>query len=305
MTELSLFFLKQAAKSVSLGKISAVAIRKLPEVTEKFRNWLHSGYNGTMYFLNNNIEKRENPELILDNAKTIIVVMQPYPANIKFSGEIKIAKYALEQDYHISMKNKLYELSRIIQKEFGGNFHISIDSGPVFEKDWAVISGLGWRGKNSLVINTTYGSYFNIGVMISDLDLIEEDKKNIEKINTKCGKCDLCKKSCPTGAILENGVIDAKKCIAYLTIESKLSENILSKKEIAESKYIFGCDICQDVCPFNYKFLKKNIKEICINKSELCNLSNKEFFEKFQESAIKRLRNNRLKRNLGILKITE
>jgi len=301
MTEITLFELKQLAKNLGIDKISAVKLKKLPEITEKFRKWLSLGYNGTMFFLNNNIEKREDPSLLLSNANTVIVVMQPYPANIKFTGELKMAKYALEEDYHISLKNKLNDLVEILEMKFGGNYYIGVDSSPIFEKDWAVISGLGWRGKNSLIINKDYGSYFNIGIIISDLNVVVEADSCIKEIATQCGSCNLCKTNCPTNAILDNYTIDARKCISYLTVEAKLSEDILLKKEIANSKYIFGCDVCQDVCPYNKKFINNNLKNIYITKEELYKLSNKNFNEKFAKSAVLRLRNNRLRRNLDNL----
>ncbi len=295
------------SKNINIKKIGFAKIIKLEKNTNELIKWINNGYVGNMNFLNNNIDKRKNPKLLLKNAKTIITIAEPYPNNIQYNSKLKIAKYATIEDYHIRIYNKLLKLSNFIKENFNKTSYISVDTNPVFEKEWAVQCGIGWQGKNSLIISEEFGSYFNIGILITDLECnIKENKK----IENKCGNCNLCIKNCPTNAIVSDKIINATKCISYLTNETKLKDEILEKKEIAKTGYILGCDICQDVCPYNKKIqtnlscqsnIDENIKEVLYNTNTILSMSNKTFEKKFEKYTLKRLRLNRLKRNINII----
>lgn len=293
------------AQNINIKKIKFAKSKILAEKYNELKYRTECGYLGEMDFLKKTLHKRTNPNEIIKNAKTIIVIAEPYTANIKFSSKIKIAKYAIASDYHETIYNKLQQLQEFISEKYNAKSYISVDAGAVLEKEWAKQAGIGWQGKNSLIISEEFGSYFNIGVLITDLEI----EISSEEIKDKCGNCNLCMNSCPTKAIVAPGIIDVKKCISYLTTEAKLSEEINYEKEIKETAYIFGCDICQDVCPYNSKF-QNNKQEISdVKIQELLNetenilfLSNKQFSEKFNNYAIKRLRLNRLKRNYKLIK---
>lgn len=296
--------LTKYAFSINIKKIGFANVTQLEETTSKLLNWLDNGFAGNMSFLSNNINKRNDPKLILENAKTVIAIAEPYPF-VNNTTDIKIAKYAMLEDYHIRIRNKLILLSEFIEKEFNKKSYISVDAEPVFEKEWAVRCGLGWQGKNSLIISNEFGSYFNIGILFTELECNIQS----EIIESKCGKCTLCIDNCPTKAIIAPKTINANKCISYSTNEAKMNENIFGKDKIAQAGYILGCDICQDICPFNQKIKNKankvepdqNISDLLYNLDQVLNMTNKEFERKFEKYTIKRLRLNRLKRNIDII----
>jgi len=231
----------------------------LKEEESHINQWLQNGFHGEMSYLERNIEKRIDPRILVPNAKTIItVLLNYYPGNPEISTKPpKISRYALGADYHQVLKDKLHLLFKLIKNEFGKvEGRAFVDSAPVLEKSWAVRSGLGWIGKNSLLIHPKLGSYVFIGELILDLDI----DASPEEVPNHCGSCTKCVDACPVGAIVSPKVIDARRCISYLTIEKKTQLTDLEKSSL--HGWCFGCDICQEVCPWNSKVTISNCKEL-------------------------------------------
>jgi len=220
--------------------------RKLVEEEENLKEWLSSGYHGKMVYMENHFEKRLDPTLLVPGAKSVVSFLYNYfPDKIQNTNAPKIAKYAYGEDYHTVIKDKLYQLVNELEATTGKiEGRIFVDSAPVMERQWAALSGLGWIGKNSLLLRKSEGSFFFIATLICNLEL-EADSPTTDH----CGTCTACIDACPTQAIVADGVIDASKCISYLTIELKTEtpDEFIGKTE----NWIFGCDICQDVCPWN------------------------------------------------------
>src|SRR6478609_3872830 len=233
----------------------------LEEEAPRLEEWLKRGYSGTMSYLERNFDQRLDPRLLVPDAKSVISLVYNYypkkdlmsetkPAFTKASaGKLKIAKYAYGEDYHFVVKDKLKTFMGRIQKEIGDvNGRAFVDSAPVHERAWAAKSGLGWIGKNSLLLNKGSGSFFFLAELIVDLDLDYDGP-----VKDYCGTCTACMDACPTDAIPQPYVVDGSKCISYFTIE--LKEEIPTEVKGKFENWIFGCDICQDVCPWN-KFSK-------------------------------------------------
>jgi len=267
------------------------ASRELTEHADNFNSWLANGYNAEMQYMANNVEKRLNPALLHEGTKSIItVLLNYYPSQLQSSNTYQVAKYAYGKDYHFVVKEKLNQLAEFINNNIEPiNGRAFVDSAPVLDQLWAVESGLGWIGKNSLLINKKLGSFFFIGHLFVDIEL--ENNNTLHK--NYCGSCTKCIDSCPTKAIIANGIIDANKCISYQTIEKKGDISTEIKNNI--NNRIFGCDICQDVCPWNKKIkpnstdlFTPNPKLITLDKAEWENISNELFNEIFRKSAVKR-----------------
>jgi len=226
--------------------VGVAAARKLTEEEDRLKSWLEKGYHGTMQYMENHFDKRLDPTLLVPGAKTVISFLYNYyPDGRQNTNAPKVAKYAWGEDYHRVIKDKLYDLVAELQTVLGPfEGRIFVDSAPVMERQWATLAGLGWTGKNSLLLRKGVGSYFFIATIICDLEL-EPDSP----VSSHCGACTACIDACPTKAIVQDGVIDATKCISYLTIERKsdIPEAFQQKME----GFVFGCDICQDVCPWN------------------------------------------------------
>lgn len=213
-----------------------------------YQEWLDRGYAGTMGYLTRSVELRRDVETLLPGAKSVVAVglnyNQPDPWQ---PGQPRIARYALGRDYHKVLRGKLRDLSRRIEREYGGEFRVCVDSAPALEREWAHRSGLGWYGKNTCLINTKRGSWFFIGLLLTTLR-IEPDSPAVGG----CGTCTQCIQACPTGAIVQHDgrwQVDARRCISYLTIEHK--GEIEPELQRGMGEWTFGCDICQAVCPFN------------------------------------------------------
>lgn len=263
-----------------------------------YKQWIIDGYAADMDYLKRNIEKRENPQLLLENTKSIICVGLNYNQNINYDN-FKIAKYALGDDYHFFLKDKLKELFLYIKELYpqveGREY---TDTAPILERSLAKRAGLGWIGKNTMLINPKKGSYYLLGELFLNIDL-----EYSNPIKSFCGTCTRCIDACPTDALIEAGKLDSNLCISYLTIESKneISENLTEKLE----NYIFGCDICQDVCPWNKSFATYSdlsetfprdwIKEKTID--EILNMNQDEFSKIFKNSPLKRTKLKGLIRN--------
>ena len=264
--------------------------------------WLNKNYNGKMAYMANYFDKRLDPRLLVEGAKSVITfILNYYPEEELTEQEYKISKYAYGTDYHFVIKDKLSSLLSEMQTEIGDiNARVFVDSAPVMDKVWAKKGGLGWIGKHSNLINRKIGSFFFIGEIICDLDLNYDGP-----IKDYCGTCTACIDACPTDAISEPYVVDGSKCISYLTIE--LKENIPTEFKDKMENWAFGCDICQDVCPWNSFAKPHNTPEFLPNE-DLKNLKNWEeitqevFSKTFKDSAIKRTKYVGLMRNIDFLK---
>ena len=283
-------------------------VESLEHEKQPFLSWLESGMHGEMDYMARNMEKRMNPALLFENAKTVIIVLQNY-FQVETQNDLTapvLSKYAFGTDYHFVMKDKLKTLLQFIQNEIQPcNGRPFVDSAPVLERAWAKRAGLGWIGKNSNLISVEHGSFFFIGELILDVELPFDVPK---LVNDHCGKCTRCIDACPTKAIIADKVVDARKCISYQTIELKgsLDENLKARFE----NRVFGCDICQDVCPWNLKSEKNeepeffpNPRLLQLTKNEWHKMEKPLFDELFKKSAVKRAGFSGLKRNLGFIEV--
>ena len=270
----------------------------------KLEAWLQRGYHGKMSYLENHFDKRLDPTKLVPGAKSVVSVIYNYfPAkDLAVEGKLKVAKYAYGEDYHIVIKDKLKEFMWRIQEEIGDvHGRVFVDSAPVMERQWAAKSGIGWIGKNSLLLNKQMGSFFFLAELILDLEL-EPDSP----AKDYCGTCTACIDACPTDAIVDNGVINSNKCISYLTIE--LKDSIPSEFKGKMDNWIFGCDVCQDVCPWN-RFSKPHSEKRFEHHGTWPNFSQQDWMElteeifqkNFGSSAITRTGFNGLKRNIQLV----
>jgi epoxyqueuosine reductase len=278
----------------------------LEDEARKLELWLKKSYNGKMGYMENHFDKRLDPTLLVDNAKSVVSLLLNYfPENQNIeSDSLKISKYAYGEDYHHVIKDKLKEFLQFIQDEIGEvGGRVFVDSAPVLDKAWAKRSGAGWMGKNTNIIHPKEGSFFFIAELILDLDL-EHDGP----IKDYCGTCTRCIDACPTDAIVQPYVVDGSKCISYLTIELKdaiIPDYFKGKMD----NWMFGCDICQDVCPWN-RFAKPHQELRFKPNSEIFKLSTSDwqeithdlFQELFKVSAVKRTKVEGLKRNIEFLR---
>lgn len=278
----------------------------LKEEAPRLEEWLKRSYNGKMGYMENHFDKRLDPRILVDGAKSVITLLLNYYPKEKQpeTDAPKISKYAYGEDYHFIIKDKLKEFIAYIQETIGEvDGRAFVDSAPVMDKAWAKRSGAGWMGKNANIIHPKHGSYFFIAELILDLPL-ESDGP----IKDYCGTCTRCIDSCPTDAIVGPYVVDGSKCISYLTIELKdsiLPEEFKGKMD----NWMFGCDVCQDVCPWN-RFSKPhneprflpNPELFSLSRSDWEDISNDIFSNLFKNSAVKRAKLTGLKRNIDFLK---
>ena len=279
----------------------------LEEEANHLETWLKRTYNGKMGYMENHFDKRLDPRLLVEDSKSVVSLLMNYYSEEQQLDKTapKLSKYAFGEDYHHVIKDKLTELFLFIQTEIGEvNGRVFVDSAPVMDKAWAKKAGLGWVGKNSNLINPKNGSFFFIAELILDLDL-EYDGP----IKDYCGTCSRCIDACPTDAIVEPYVVDGSKCISYLTIELKdalIPEEFKGKLD----NWMFGCDVCQDVCPWN-RFSKQHTEPrlnpltgiLELSQSDWKDLTQEIFTELFKISAIKRTKYTGLKRNIDFLNI--
>ncbi|MEN9971917.1 MAG: tRNA epoxyqueuosine(34) reductase QueG [Bacteroidota bacterium] len=279
----------------------------LEEEAPRLENWLNKNHHGEMAYMANHFDKRLDPRLLVDDAKTVISLLFNYYTDQQQSDPEapKISKYAYGEDYHHVIKDKLKELIAFIRLEVGEvNGRGFVDSAPVMDKAWAKKAGLGWIGKNSNLIHPKKGSFFFIADLIIDLQL-EVDGP----IKDYCGTCTRCIDACPTDAIIEPYVVNGSKCISYLTIE--LKDELLPKEfEGKMDNWMFGCDICQDVCPWNRFSVLHNEERfephpdlLDLKKQDWLDLQEEGFQLLFQKSPVKRTKFQGLKRNISFLKI--
>lgn len=276
----------------------------LEEEAPRLEKWLSAQHNGKMDYMQNHFDKRLNPTLLVEDSKSVISLLLNYfPEETQVDDSFKISKYAYGTDYHYVIKDKLKELYDFILEEIGEvGGRMFVDSAPVMDKAWAKKSGLGWIGKNSNLIHPKHGSFFFIAELILDLEL-EDDGP----IKDYCGRCTKCIDACPTEAIVEPYVVDGSKCISYLTIELK---DAIIPGEFKEKMddWMFGCDVCQDVCPWN-RFSKAHNEPaffphqqlLKMNKNDWKELTEDVFRELFRNSAVKRTKYSGLLRNIKSL----
>lgn len=259
------------------------------------QKWIELGYSANMRYISNNIDKRNNPKLILDNAKSIIVCSLYYfPGNhpkVENNNLAKISRYAQNSDYHYIFLDKIKQLEHYLHQVCPTIRTKSYtDTGHILEKYFAQKSGIGWQGKNSLIISPKYGSYFFLGVILTDYEF-----ENDAPIPDYCGTCVRCLTACPTNAFPQPKVLDSSACIAYWTVEAKPDEEIPDLIKKHNKEWIFGCDICQEVCPYNKKLTKltdveefKNPENFFFDLELTANFTKEDFNQKFKKSPIKR-----------------
>jgi epoxyqueuosine reductase len=276
----------------------------LEEEAPKLEQWLQRGFHGEMQYMENHFDKRLDPRKLVPGAKSVISLQYNYyTAKELEKSSYKISKYAFGQDYHPIIKNKLYELLHFIQTEIGEvEGRAFVDSAPVLERAWAKKSGLGWIGKHSLLITKQKGSFYFLAELILDLELNYDQEFKTDH----CGSCTKCIDACPTQAILPNSTIDGSKCISYFTIELKneLPNSMQDKFE----DWIFGCDICQNVCPWN-RFSTPHKEPdfephpdlLEMNKRDWEEITEDVFKKIFKKSAVKRTKFTGLKRNINFV----
>jgi epoxyqueuosine reductase len=270
----------------------------------RLEKWLNQNQHGQMSYMENHFDKRLNPNLLVDDAKSVVSLLLNYfPSENQIEDTYKISKYAYGQDYHFVIKEKLKELLHSIQEKIGEvSGRAFVDSAPVLDKAWAAKSGLGWVGKNSNLITKTIGSFYFIAELIIDLEL-DYDHATTDH----CGSCKACLDACPTQAIVAPYVVDGSKCISYFTIE--LKDNLPQEMKGKFDDWAFGCDVCQDVCPWN-RFSKPhdeplfnpNPELLSMTKKDWEEITNETFEAVFKNSAVKRTKWEGLKRNITFLK---
>jgi epoxyqueuosine reductase len=297
--------IKSKALELGFHKVGIARAERLEEESVRLENWLWQDYQASMQWMEKSLEKRIDPREIVPDAKSVISVAVNYytpQEHESKDGEGKISRYAWGDDYHIHVTKRiqaLFECIKRIAPECDGRYYV--DTGPTMDKAWAARAGLGWQGKHSNIITKEFGSWVFLGEIITNLQLDCDSP-----MEDFCGTCTACIDACPTDAIREPYIVDSNRCISYLTIEHR--------GEIAESlgekfdRWIYGCDICQDVCPWN-RFEKESDhpeyqpREWNVNPKleELRNMSQEEFARRFKNSPIKRTKREGMKRNAEII----
>ncbi|MET6989054.1 tRNA epoxyqueuosine(34) reductase QueG [Sediminicola arcticus] len=296
--------IKAEAKRLGFLSCGVSKAEFLEEEAPRLEKWLNKNMHGEMGYMENYFDKRLDPRLLVDGGKSVIsLLLNYYPQEEQNEDSYKLSKYAYGQDYHHVIKAKLKMLQEFITQEIGEvNGRAFVDSAPVLDKAWAAKSGLGWIGKHSNLLTQQVGSFYFIAELIVDLDL-EYD----HRVTDHCGTCTACLDACPTQAIVEPYVVDGSKCISYLTIE--LKNQLPSEFKDKMDDWMFGCDICQDVCPWN-KFSKSHNEPLFNPHPDLLSMTKKDWeeitedvFKKvFQKSAVKRTKFSGLNRNIDFLK---
>jgi epoxyqueuosine reductase len=297
-------FIKTEAKRLGFLSCGISKAGFLEEEAPRLEKWLKNNAHGEMRYMENHFDKRLDPTKLVEGSKSVVsLLLNYYPSEIQNPESYQLSKYAYGTDYHFVIKDKLKELLQSIQDEIGDvHGRAFVDSAPVLDKAWAAKSGLGWIGKHSNLLTQQIGSFYFIAELIIDLDL-EYDYATTDH----CGTCTACIDACPTEAITEPYVVDGSKCISYFTIE--LKENIPLDFKGQFDDWMFGCDICQDVCPWN-KFSKAHSEPLFNPHPELLDMTKKDweeitkdtFNKVFKKSAVKRTKFDGLERNIKFLK---
>ncbi len=296
-------FIKEEAKRLGFLSCGISKAGFLEKEAPRLENWLKNNRNGQMAYMENHFDKRLDPTLLVDDGKSVVsLLLNYYPDTTQNDESFKISKYAYGQDYHFVIKDKLKEFLHSIQENIGEvSGRAFVDSAPVLDKAWAAKSGLGWIGKNSNLITQKVGSFYFIAELIIDLEL-EYD----HAVTDHCGSCTACIDACPTQAIVAPYIVDGSKCISYYTIE--LKENLPIEMKGKFDEWMFGCDTCQDVCPWN-RFSKPHSEPLFNPNPDLLSFTKKDWMEiteetfkqVFKNSPIKRTKFDGLKRNIKFL----
>jgi len=292
--------------------ISSVARSHSATLLDRLEEWLARRYHGTMAWLARDPSRRADPTVVLPDCRSIVSVGLNYDTGHRATegpGFGRIARYAWGRDYHRTLGERLTHLeSRIKALAPKAETRVYVDTGPIMEKAWAQRAGLGWIGKHSNLVSTQHGSWLLLGEVLTTLDLTPD-----EPATDLCGSCRLCIQACPTGAIVEPYVVDAQRCISYLTIEFRGAEDLIAQETRQRmGNHIFGCDDCLDVCPFNLQAEGKADEafsptpvSLAPRLSELAELTDEAFTEQFRDSPIRRAKRNGLLRNVAIAQQNE
>ena len=296
--------IKQKAEALGFLSCGISKAEFLEEEAPRLEEWLQKGMHGEMKYMENHFDKRLDPTKLVEGSKSVVSLLYNYyPKDFQREGTYKISKYAYGRDYHFVIKDLLKTMMKELQAEigeFGGR--VFVDSAPVLDKAWAKRSGLGWIGKHSNLLTKQVGSFYFIAELIIDIELAYDTP-----VTDHCGSCTKCIDACPTEAIVDPYIVDGSKCISYFTIE--LKEELPSHLSNNFEDWAFGCDICQDVCPWN-KFSKPHNQPLFNPDERLLNNSKEDwqeitkevFNEIFKKSAVKRTKFEGLKRNISFLK---
>jgi epoxyqueuosine reductase len=297
--------IKSEAERLGFDGCGISRAEKLNEESGFLQQWLDKGYHAGMTYMENHFEKRVDPRLLVEDAKSVIsVIMNYFPAENQSDPEAPVlSKYAYGDDYHDVIRNRLNEVLAYINQDITPcNGRAFVDSAPVLDRAWAAKAGLGWIGKNSNLISPQKGSFFFIGTLLVDIEL-EYD----HPIADFCGDCNRCIRACPTQAIVSPREVDARRCISYLTIENK--GPIDPQFQALFQNRVFGCDICQDVCPWNRKSTPHQQEEfkpapgiLEMTKDDWHHMDAETYKKLFQKSAVKRARFSGLQRNLDFIR---
>ncbi len=295
--------IKEEGFSLGFCKVGVAKAEALTEEGQRLKEWLARGYHGTMDWMARNVERRVDPCSVMPGAKSVIVLAMNYYTDVAHShdpGVGKVSRYAWGDDYHDVVGERMERLRDFVRLILpSSQSKIYVDTGPILEKAWAARAGVGWIGKHTNVITRDYGSWIFIGELLVDHEL-EYD----EPIADYCGTCTLCIDACPTNAIVEPYVVDSNLCISYLTIEYRgpdIPEDLASRSD----QWVYGCDICQDVCPWNVRFAQRTSEMRFLPRTvnvkpplkELASMSKEEFAERYRDSAMKRAKHEGLVRN--------
>ncbi|WKW47189.1 tRNA epoxyqueuosine(34) reductase QueG [Myroides sp. JBRI-B21084] len=296
-------FIKQKAQELGFSYCGVSQATFLEEEAPRLESWLKNNMHGEMKYMENHFDKRLDPRLLVPGAKSVVSLLLNYfPAQQQNPNAYKISKYAYGEDYHFIIKDKLKDLLHFINDEIGAvDGRVFVDSAPVLDKAWAAKSGLGWVGKNNNLIRKSHGSFFFVAELIIDLELMYDTATT-----NHCGSCTACIDACPTQAIESPYVVNGSKCISYLTIE--LKDAIPNEFAGKLDDWMYGCDVCQDVCPWN-RFATPHNEPLFQPKPELINYNNQQwtdltnelFNEIFKKSAVKRTKFSGLMRNVTFL----
>tara|TARA_R110002020_G_scaffold262126_2_gene476539 strand:- start:108336 stop:109268 length:933 start_codon:yes stop_codon:yes gene_type:complete len=296
--------IKAEAKRLGFMSCGVSKAEFLEEEAPRLEAWLNKNMNGEMSYMANHFDKRLDPTKLVPGSKSVIsLLLNYYPEESQNGDSYKISKYAYGTDYHFVIKDKLKALLHFIEEKIGEvHGRAFVDSAPVLDKAWAAKSGLGWIGKNSNLLTKQVGSFYFIAELIVDLDLDYD-----HAVTDHCGSCTACIDACPTQAIVDPHVVDGSKCISYFTIE--LKNEIPNYAQDKMDEWMFGCDVCQDVCPWN-RFSKPHNEPLFNPNPDMLSKSKKEweeltqevFSEIFKKSPVKRTKFSGLKRNIDFLK---
>lgn len=301
---------KAAALEIGFDAVAIARAEPLDVEFERYREWIDRGYHGTMSYMERNLESRHDVTHIVEGARSVIVLAKNYftPHQHEADACGKIARYAWGDDYHVVLPPMLDQLcQRLEVLAPGSTSRRYTDTGPVLEKQWAVRAGLGWQGKNGNILRRDIGSWFFIAVVITTAEL-EPD----EPMEDFCGTCTACIDACPTSAIVANSLVDATRCISYWTIEAKAEVEIPLPIAQNLDGWLFGCDVCQDVCPWNRFQTQTNetrfeprLGQLSIEPDQILTLQPAEFTERFRHSPLKRPKLGGLQRNAKALKTSD